>query len=114
MFMTYAIYNPAVVEKLEKAMDDEIATAIDKGFTDAEIKEAKDGWLQSRLVSRSNDNELVRQEAQHLLYDRTFSWDEDFEKKVAALKASDIQAALKKNIDWKKATIVKAGDFKKK
>jgi zinc protease len=114
MFMTYAIYNPAVVDKLEKAMDEEIEKAIDKGFTDDEIKEAKDGWLQSRLVSRSNDNELVRQESQHLLYDRTFAWDEDFEKKVEALKASDIQAALKKHLDWKKATVVKAGDFKKK
>jgi len=41
---------------------------------------------------------------------RTFAWDVDFEKRIAALKPAQIQAALQKHIDVKKLSIQKAGD----
>ncbi|HEY4221541.1 MAG TPA: insulinase family protein, partial [Myxococcota bacterium] len=102
---------PNVLDKLEKAFGEEIELAVAKGFTKEEIAEAKDGWLQARMVSRSNDPELVRSESQHLFYGRTYAWDETFEKKVDALSADDIQKALARHLDWKKLTVVKAGDF---
>ena len=110
-FGTYAIYAPQNVEKLERAFNEEIKRAIDGGFTAEEVKDAKAGWLQSRDVSRSNDGELVRSEATHLYYGRTYKWDADFEKKVADLTVEQINAAFKRHIDLAKMSVVKAGDF---
>ena len=78
------------------------------------LKAAKAGWLQSRSVSRSQDNELSSRLNNYLYYDRTLAFDADFEKKVEALTAAQVNGAMKKFIDPKKISIVKAGDFDKK
>ncbi|WP_259015602.1 M16 family metallopeptidase [Emticicia fluvialis] len=113
-FMTYAIYAPENAEKLEKAFYEEMNKVVTEGFTEEELKAAKAGWLQSRNVSRAQDNELSSRLNSYLYYDRTLAFDADFEKKVEALTAEQINAAMKKFIDPKKITIVKAGDFDKK
>ena len=46
--------------------------------------------------------------------DRTLQFDADFEKQVEAITVEQVNAAMKKFIDPKKITIVKAGDFDKK
>jgi len=112
-FGTFAIYAPQNSDKLVKAFNDEIAKILDSGFTDAEIAEAKKGWLQSRKVSRSNDRELARTLAGRDYLDRTLTWDEALEAKVGALTNAQILAAMKKFIDPSKISMVQAGDFKK-
>jgi zinc protease len=114
VFVIYAIYAPENAERLEKAMYEEINKVINEGFTADELKAAKSGWLQSRSVSRSQDNELSSKLNNYLYYDRTLQFDADFEKKVEALTLENINAALKKHIDPTKITIVKAGDYDKK
>ena len=74
-------------------------------------RQAKSGWLQSRGVSRAQDNELVGALAHYLFLGRTLAWDAEFEKKVAALDAAQIRAALKRHLVPAKFSIVKAGDF---
>jgi zinc protease len=113
-FMTYAIYAPENAEKLEKAFFEEMNKVVSEGFTEEELKAAKSGWLQSRSVSRSQDNELSSRLNNYLYYDRTLAFDADFEKKVEALTAEQVNAAMKKHVDPKKISIVKAGDFDKK
>ncbi|WP_435353478.1 M16 family metallopeptidase [Emticicia sp. SJ17W-69] len=113
-FMTYAIYAPENAEKLEKAFYEEITKVVNEGFTAEELKAAKAGWLQSRSVSRSQDNELSGRLNNYLYLDRTLQFDADFEKKVEAITVEQVNAAMKKFIDPKKITIVKAGDFDKK
>jgi zinc protease len=113
-FMTYAIYAPENAEKLEKAFYEEITKVVTEGFTADELKAAKAGWLQSRSVSRSQDNELSGRLNNYLYLDRTLQFDADFEKKVEAITVEQVNAAMKKFIDPKKITIVKAGDFDKK
>lgn len=113
-FMTYAIYAPENAEKLEKAFYEELNKVVSEGFTEDELKAAKSGWLQSRSVSRSQDNELSSRLNSYLYYDRTLAFDADFEKKVEALTVDQVNAAMKKFVDPKKITIVKAGDFDKK
>jgi zinc protease len=44
---------------------------------------------------------------------RTFAWDAEFEKKIAALTPEQISVAMRRHIDPSKFTIVKAGDFAK-
>jgi zinc protease len=43
--------------------------------------------------------------------DRTMRWEEDFEKRIAALTPEQISGALKRHLDPKKLVIVNAGDF---
>ena len=113
-FMTYAIYAPENAEKLEKAFFEEIEKVVTEGFTADELKAAKSGWLQSRSVSRSQDNELSSRLNNYLYYDRTLAFDADFEKKVDLLTPEQVNSAIKKYINPKKISIVKAGDFDKK
>ncbi|CAH0996246.1 hypothetical protein EMA8858_02377 [Emticicia aquatica] len=113
-FMTYAIYAPENAEKLEKAFYEEITKVVTEGFTADELKAAKSGWLQSRSVSRSQDNELSNKLNNYLYLDRTLQFDADFEKQVEAITVEQVNAAMKKFIDPKKISIIKAGDFDKK
>ena len=113
-FMTYAIYAPENAEKLEKAFYEEIEKVVNEGFTADELKAAKSGWLQSRSVSRSQDNELSSRLNNYLYYDRTLAFDAEFDKKVEALTTEQVNTTMKKFIDPKKISIVKAGDFDKK
>ena len=112
-FTTFAIYAPQNSAKLEAAVREEIARVLKDGFEEKEIAEAKSGWLQSRQVGRAQDAPLARTLAVDLYLNRTLAFDADLEKKVEALKAADILAAMQRHIDPAKMTVVKAGDFKK-
>ncbi len=112
-FMTYAISAPQNTAKVEADFKDEVKRAADSGFTDKELAAAKSGWLQSRQVSRGQDNELTTRLASNARWDRTMEWEANIESKVSALKADDVNAALRKYIDLAKISIVKAGDFAK-
>jgi len=113
IFVTFAIYAPQNVAKLEAAFKEEIARMLKDGFTDDEVKAAKSGWLQSRQVSRAEDRELAGRLSTYLYLNRTLGWDAELENKVSALTPEQIVAALRRHIDPAKITIVKAGDFAK-
>jgi zinc protease len=112
-FTANAIYAPQNVDKLEAAFKDEIARMLKEGFTAAEVEGAKTGWLQSRQVSRAQDNELAGRMNNYLFIGRTLQWDAQLEEKIRALTPDEINAAMRKYIDPTKITIIKAGDFKK-
>ncbi len=112
-FMTYAIYNPENAERLEKAFREEMDKVVKEGFTADEIKAARSGYLQSRMVSRAQDPSLVGTLNNYLYLNRTLNWDADFEKKMESLTPEQVNAAMKKHIDPAKISIVKAGDFSK-
>jgi len=112
-FVTFAIYAPQNVQKLEKAVREEIERALKEGFTATEIKEAKSGYLQARQVTRSQDPQLARDLSEELYLDRTPAWEAELEKKIAALTNTQILEAMRRHIDPAKITVVKAGDFGK-
>lgn len=112
-FTVYAIHAPQNTQKLEKALREEIARALEGGFTEQEITEAKSGWLQSRQVQRTNDQALAGTLANALYLGRTLQWDADVEKRVSALTPDQIRDALRRHLDPAKLTIVRAGDFAK-
>lgn len=113
VFMAFAIYAPQNRDKLEAAFKEEIEKMLKDGFTAEEIAAAKKGWLQSRQVSRAQDNELAGRLNSYNFLNRTLAWDADLEKKVEALTAEQITAALRRHINPAKISIVKAGDFAK-
>lgn len=112
-FMANAIYAPQNVAKLEAVFKEELEKALKDGFTAEEVKAAKSGWLQSRQVSRAQDNELVNTLSNGLYLNRTLAWDAGIEKKIEALTPDQILTAMRKHIDPARITIIKAGDFAK-
>jgi zinc protease len=112
-FTANAISAPQNAAKVETAFKEEIAHALKDGFTEEEVATAKSGYLQSRQLSRSQDQELASRLLSNLYVNRTFAWDADFEKKVAAVTPDQILEAMRRYIDPSKLTIVKAGDFAK-
>src|SRR5713101_985523 len=112
-FMATAIYAPQNVDKLEAAFKEEIARMLKDGFTAEEVEAAKSGYLQSRQVSRAQDNELLNRSNTYLFIGRTWQWDADFEAKIRTLTPEQISAAMRKYVDPSKLVIYKAGDFAK-
>ena len=112
-FITYAISAPQNTEKVEADFIDEMQRAAANGFTDNEVAAAKSGWMQSRQVSRGQDNELTTRLASQAHWGRTMQWESDLERKVAALNTADVNAAVRKYLDVNKISIFKAGDFAK-
>ena len=112
-FTANAIYAPQNVDKLEAAFKDEIARMLKDGFTAEEVEAAKSGYLQSRQVSRAQDNELAGRLNSYLFFGRTLKWDGDLDAKLRALTPEQINAAMRRHMDPTKITIIKSGDFAK-
>ena len=112
-FTANAIYAPQNVDKLEAAFKEEIARMLKDGFTAEEVEAAKSGYLQSRQVSRAQDNELANRLNNYLFIGRTLAFDAALDAKLQALTPEQIIAAMRRHIDPAKITIIKAGDFKK-
>jgi len=112
-FMAFAIAAPQNISKVEAAFKEELARAVNDGFTAKELDEDKAGWLQSQQVGRSDDGALCRTLATRDYDDRTLAWDEGFENKVRALTPDDVKTAVQHVLDPAQISIVKAGDFKK-
>jgi len=104
--------NPVNGPKVEFSFKDELARTLKDGFNAKEVEEAKKAYLDSRLVSRSQDAALLAVLASHEQYNRTMKWDEQLEQKIGALTPEQISAAFRKHVDAASLTIVKAGDFK--
>ena len=109
--MAYAIYAPENVEALEAAFREEVGKVLDEGFAEDEVQAAKDGWLDSRNVSRAQDRELAMSLASGLFLDRTLEHDAELEARIADLSVDEINAAMSLHIDLLRITVVKAGDF---
>ena len=112
-FYVYAICAPQNIGKVETGVKEEIARALQSGFTAEEISAAKSGILQSLIVDRSTDRELAGQLASHLYLERDFSWDAKFEQGIKDATPEVIDAALRRYLDTNTLFTVKAGDFSK-
>lgn len=113
-FTTYAIYAPENAARLESAFLDELNKVRNEGFTEDELKAAKDGFLQGNQVGRAKDAELSGKLNNYLYIDRTLQFDQKFEDQVKALSVEQINNAFRKHIDPSKIVMIKAGDFDKK
>jgi zinc protease len=112
-FITFAIYAPQNVAKLEAGFKEEVARALKDGFTAEEVAAAKAGYLQAQQRVRTDDGELAKGLAAYLFLNRTLAWDEAMDKKIGALTVEQVNAALRRYLDLSKTTIIKAGDFAK-
>lgn len=110
----YAIFNPIYKNRLDSALKEEIKKAIDKGFTEEELKKSTDSWLQGRKISLGVDGQLANLLETYLNINRDLTWYTDMEKKVTSLKLAAVNQALVKYIKPGKLILVYGGDFNKK
>lgn len=112
-FSLYAIYAPENLSRIEIAFSEEINKVLKEGFTDEEIKDAKTGWLLGRQRSRGSDSRIASMLIDQMQEDRSFKWEDEFDKKIRSLTAEEVNAAMRKYLDLNKMSYIKAGDFEK-
>jgi zinc protease len=110
-FGVYAIYAPQNRARVEAAVGEEIRRALKEGFGSEEVEAGKKSLLKARQVARSNDGALAARLASYLELGRTFAWDTELERRIAALTPDQIVKAMRRYIDPAKLSVVKAGDF---
>jgi zinc protease len=112
-FNAGAIYAPQNVDRLLRGFREEFDRMRTEGVTAQELEAAKTGYLLARTQGRANDAELIGTLVNRRFYNRTMAYDADYEMKIQALTAEQVNAAAKKHLDPSKLVIVRAGDFAK-
>jgi zinc protease len=92
---------------------EELQRAVSEGFTEAELAEAKKGWLQGEEVSRTSDEALAGALSEYLTLDRTMNFDAAVEDQVRKLTLAQVNEAMREFIKPTGISIVTAGDFAK-
>jgi zinc protease len=109
----FAIYAPENLARLESAFREELALALEKGFTAEEVAAAKTSWLQSQATGRAQDRQLCMRLNSDLFNGRTLAFQAQLETRLQALSNEEILAALRQRLDPGKLNVVRAGDFAK-
>jgi zinc protease len=86
---------------------------VKEGFTEAELAEAKKGWLQGEEVSRTSDPALASALSEYLSLERTMKFDAAVEDQVRKLTIAQVNDAMREFIKPGSISIVMAGDFAK-
>jgi zinc protease len=108
-----AIAAPQNVNRVEQEVKEELERVLRDGFTDEEIRLAKQGYRQERVLARSEDGSLAAGWVGNLDLDRTYEFARGFESRVDAVTAPQLLTVVRKYLDLSKMTIVIAGDSKK-
>ncbi|TMI15444.1 MAG: insulinase family protein [Betaproteobacteria bacterium] len=111
-FRVASIFAPQNRDRVERAIREELERAVRAGFTAGEVEEGRKSLLEARRMARTQDRALVGRLGSYLFAKRTFAWDIEFESKIAALTADQVNAALRRHIDPARLSVVVAGDFK--
>jgi zinc protease len=112
-FLTFAICNPANIDKVDKGAVEEIAKIVKNGVSAGELKNAQKGLLEELKVQRSKDSSIVSALREGLYLGRTMKFQADLEKKIAALDVAEVNQALAAHLPPDRLVIIRAGDFKK-
>jgi zinc protease len=112
IFGVSSIYAPQNGERVEQAIREELQRALGQGFADAELESGKKSLLEARRLARAQDRALLSRLSNYLYIGRTFAWDIEFEKRIAALTPAEVRAALRRHVDPKNLSVMKAGDFR--
>ena len=110
----YAIFAPENRQRVESAINEELARAVQDGFTEAEIKDGINALLNLRKLSLAQDATLATTWSAYLDRKRTFAWAAEINSKIAALTPEQVHAALRKYLKPAEFSSVAAGDFEKK
>ncbi len=111
-FMVFAIANPENRDKLMAVIKEELVRLADEGVTDEELTRAKQGYLESQKLSRTQDARLASLLAGNLFVGRDMEYQKGFEQRIAELTVDEVNQVWRKYIDLDRLVVVTAGDFK--
>ncbi|MGH8720797.1 MAG: M16 family metallopeptidase, partial [Burkholderiales bacterium] len=111
-FWVSAIFAPQNKERVELAVREELQRALREGFGADEVAAAKKGLLEARYLARTQDAALAERLARYSFVGRTFAWDIEFERRIAALTPGEVRDALRRHLALERLAVTKAGDFK--
>ena len=112
-FFAFGICAPQNAEKAMNCAKEEIDKVLKDGFTEAELEDARKGYLEQMKVQMSSDGALAGMLSRDLYLGRTMKYREDDLEKVRKLTVADVNGMAKKYIDPSKIVAVRAGDFEK-
>jgi zinc protease len=112
-FLLLAICNPANMDKVDRAIGEELDKLLQNGIGEAELAEAKKGLLEQKRVQRAHDAVLTSMLATALFYGRTLAYTIELEKRIESLTPEQVMAAVRRHWAPRKLVIIEAGDLKK-
>jgi zinc protease len=107
-----AIYAPQNRDKVERAFQEEVQRALAEGFSEQEVETGKQALLSFRRLGRAQDGQLAGALAGNLYLGRTFEIAQRVDEALAALKAEQVNAVLRKRLLPPQFVSGVAGDFK--
>ncbi len=110
-FLAFAIFAPENGDRVVEAFREEMASALEAGFTAEEIEAAKSGYLDAQQNGRSSDGAIAGMLANSLFLDRPLSFTSEQEAAIEALTAEQILSALQRHIDLDDISVFRGGDF---
>ena len=111
-FQLSAIHAPQNRDRVEAAILGELRRALSEGFSPSEVARGSASAIEARRLSRTQDASVANRWITLLDADRTWQWDEAFDRRLAALTADQVNAALRRYIDPAALSIITAGDFR--
>lgn len=113
-WVAHAIFAPENANKVRAAFNEEMALALEAGFTAEEVTTAKRGYLDGVRNDRADDGTVASMLAGNLFLDRTMAFTARQEAAIEALTPADIHAALIRHIDLRRISVFRGGDFANK
>ena len=108
----YAIFAPENLERVRTGLAEELDGAVKNGFTDAEVKAAKEGVMQERRLGRTEDGRIAGALANQLYLNRTFATSGAVDAAIEKLTTQDVNAVLRKYVKPADFAFAFAGTFK--
>ena len=111
---SYAIFAPENLVRVRNGLAEEFDRAVKDGFTDAEVAAAKQGVLQERTLSRTEDGRIAGALTAQSFLGRTYATSAAVDAAIEKLTPQDVNAVLRKYLKPGDFTYAFAGDFDKK
>ncbi|MEI2457075.1 pitrilysin family protein [Lysobacter firmicutimachus] len=106
-----AIAAPENLDKVERAMREEIDRLLRDGVQADELRDAVSGLLTQREQARASDAAIAAGLAGNLFYGRTMQFSADFDAALKALTVDQVNAAIRKHLKPDQLSVYLAGDF---
>lgn len=113
-WLLHAIFNPMVKDKLHTVLMEEIDKAIKDGFTQEELTNGINAFLETQKSLLGMDPIIAGIISLYIEDNRDLNDFDNFQNKIKALTLAEVNNAMRKYFDKSKLVLVYAGDFDKK
>ena len=107
----YAIHAPQNLARLQNALREETERLVRDGITAQELDDAKKAMLESSKISLAQDGALSGTLLGQLSTGRTMDYTAQRLAKIESTSLEEVNAAIRKYMDWSRLVQVHAGDF---